>query len=59
MRFVMTFIWAMLISSAISYVLTSMADDPFNLTHALILGVIFTIVVFVLGEGILKEDSKQ
>lgn len=59
MRFIMTLIWALLISSAISYVLTSMAGDPFEFTHALILGVIFAIAIFILGEGVLKEDNKH
>ncbi len=57
MRFVMSFIWAMLVSCAISYVLSSMAGDPFVLSHALILGVIITIAVYILGEGLLKEKS--
>jgi hypothetical protein len=53
----MSFIWAMLVSCAISYVLSSMAGDPFVLSHALILGVIITIAVYILGEGLLKEKS--
>lgn len=57
MRFIMSFIWAMLISSAISYVLTSMSGDPFNLAHAAILGVIITLAIYILGEGIIKEDK--
>lgn len=59
MRFIITLIWALLIGSAISYVLTSMAGDPFNFSHGLILGVIFAIAIFILAEGILKEDSKH
>ena len=53
----MVLIWSVLISSAISYVLTSMAGDPFNLTHVLVLAGIFFVAITLLGEGILKEKE--
>lgn len=57
MRYIMTIIWAVLISSVISYVLSNMAGDPFNLTHTLILAAILSVVVFILGDGILKNQE--
>ncbi|HLR65811.1 DUF2929 family protein [Virgibacillus alimentarius] len=59
MQFIMSFIWALLISGAISYVLASMAGDPFNLTHTIVLAIILTLAVYVLGGGLLKEDSEH
>lgn len=58
MRFFWTFIWALLIGGAISYILTNMNGEPFNLVHSIILSVIFTIAVFLLGEGVLKEQNE-
>lgn len=58
MRYIWTVIWALLLSAAVTYVLSSMGGDPFYIEHALILAGIFSIVVFVLGEGILKEKSE-
>lgn len=59
MRYIVVFIWSFLISSAASYVLTSMAGEPFNLNHTLILTVFFFIIVTLLGEVVLKEENKQ
>lgn len=54
----MTIIWSLLISLAISFVLTSMAGDPFIISEAVILAVIFVVVIVLLGDGVLKEESK-
>lgn len=58
MRFLWTFIWALLIGGVISYILSSMSGDPFNLVHSITLSIILTIAVFLLGEGVLKEQSE-
>jgi len=42
-RFIMTIIWALLIGGALAYVLSSMADQPFNLTQS----VVFSVAVFL------------
>lgn len=39
----MTIIWALLIGGALAYVLSSMADQPFNLTQS----VVFSVAVFL------------
>ncbi|WP_231846997.1 YjzD family protein [Oceanobacillus iheyensis] len=54
----MTIFWSFLLSAAVSYVLSSMGGEPFLIENAIILTVIFSIVVFVLGEGILKEKTE-
>ncbi|SEU03362.1 Protein of unknown function [Salinibacillus kushneri] len=57
MRFLWTFIWSLLLSSAVVYVISNMATVDFSFNAALFLAVVFTIIVSVLGEGILKEDD--
>lgn len=53
----MTIIWSLLISLALAFVLTSMAGDPFILSEALILAVVFVVIIAFLGDGVLKEES--
>lgn len=57
MKYVMTLVWSMLLSLVVSYVLGSMAGDPFILTEAVILGVIFFIAITLLG--MILSPSKQ
>lgn len=54
----MSIIWAILISTAISYVLTSMAGEPFNFTFTLIVAGMIVAAVVILGDGAL-EDQKN
>lgn len=58
MRFIWTLIWALLIGGAVSYILSSMNGEPFNMVHSIILSIIFTIAIFLLGEGLLKEQNE-
>ncbi|GIO24430.1 DUF2929 family protein [Oceanobacillus sp. J11TS1] len=58
MRYIMTIFWAVAISLAISYVLTSMGAEPFIIRDALILAGIFCVTIFALSGLVLKEDSK-
>ena len=55
MRYIIIFIWSILISSAVSYVLTSMSGDPFSFKIAVFFAGILSVAIFVLGDGILKE----
>lgn len=57
MRVIMIAIWSVLISAAISYVLTSMAGEPFNLTTVLYVAALFFVTVLVVSEVGLKEDK--
>jgi len=53
----MTIIWAVLIGAAVSYVLTSMAGEPFVMSDSLILSAILAVVAIILGDGILRESN--
>ncbi|WP_085992749.1 DUF2929 family protein [Oceanobacillus senegalensis] len=55
MRYIVSIIWAVLISGAISYVLTSMGGDPFVLFDMLVLAGILSVATFLLGDGILTD----
>jgi hypothetical protein len=55
MRYIVSIFWAILISFAISYVLTSMGGEPFVLSDSLILAAFFSVAVFILGDGVLTE----
>jgi len=59
MRFFMVLFWSVLVSSVVSYVLTSMAGDPFNFTLVLVFAAILTVAILVLGEGILDTNEEQ
>lgn len=57
MRYIMTLIWSVLIGGIVSYVLTSMAGEPYNITQTLVLAGIFAIVIFFLGDVVIKEEK--
>lgn len=58
MQYIMTIIWAILISAAVSYVLLSMAGEPFVFADSLLLAVILVVAVFILGAGVLKDKKE-
>ena len=58
MRFIMTIIWAILIGSALAYVLSSMGDDPFNFTQAISFAIASFIGIIVM-DGVLSSLNKQ
>lgn len=53
----MTIIWAVLISGVLSYVLSSMGDAEFVLKDTLILAGILSVAIFILGDGLLKDNK--
>lgn len=57
MRYIMTIIWSLLISTAVTYVLTSMAGEPFVISEAIILAIVFMVAVFLMGDTVLKEKE--
>ncbi|TQS75819.1 DUF2929 family protein [Ornithinibacillus gellani] len=59
MRYIITALWAVLISSVLSYVLTSMGNQAFNLNDTLVLAGVFSIIIFILGDGILKGEKSH
>lgn len=58
MRIIMVAFWSLLISAAISYVLTSMAGEPFNLTTVFFVSGLFFVAVIVVSEFGLKEEKE-
>ena len=59
MKYVMTLIWSMLLSFIVSYVLSSMAGDPFILTQAIVLGIIFFLAVIGLGTVVASDKQTE
>lgn len=57
MRVIMTALWSVLISAAISYVLTSMAGEPFNVANVLYVAGLLFVIVFLVAEVGLKEEK--
>nr|WP_153737008.1 DUF2929 family protein [Aquibacillus halophilus] len=57
-RYFWTIFWAIVISSLISYVLTSMAGEALTLLPIFVLAVIFSAAVIIIGDGILREDTE-
>ena len=58
MRYIMTIIWSLLIAFAVAYVLTSMAAEPFVISEAIILAAVFAVLIFFMGDVVLKEKSE-
>lgn len=55
----MTIIWALLIGGAIAYVLSSMADQPFNLTQSVVFsGAVFLFILIVDAVLTTQEPEK-
>jgi len=57
MRFILTLVWAVLIGSAISYMLSAMGGQEFQVSNMLIMAGILSLAVFVLGEAVLKPEK--
>lgn len=57
MRFIMTIIWAALISGVLSYVLASMAGQAFNLAQAGTLTAFISVAIFLLDAAVLTEQE--
>ena len=58
MRFIVTIIWAALISGVLSYILSHMTGSTFELTNVIVLTVIISLTVFILGEGLIKTNEE-
>ncbi|PWU67741.1 MULTISPECIES: DUF2929 family protein [Gracilibacillus] len=57
MKYIMTIVWAVIISFVIGYVLASMAGETLHVPSVLSLAAIFSIIVILLGDGVLKESN--
>lgn len=58
MRVIMVAFWSVLISAAISYVLTSMAGEAFSLSSVFIVAGLFFVSILVISEIGLKEEAE-
>lgn len=58
MRYFWTLIWSLLLSNMIFYVLVSMQGGTFDFVKACIFGVVFTVIISVLGE-LLPAKSEE
>ncbi|GAA5416650.1 hypothetical protein Pryu01_01688 [Paraliobacillus ryukyuensis] len=60
MRYLGVIIWSFAISCVLGYVLLSMAGKSFSLTPVLVLTVTLSIVVAIVGDGIItKQDASE
>lgn len=59
MRFIITFVWSFILCSAISYILSSMGQQGFSLKNALFVSVLFSVVVYILGEMLASFEQKE
>ncbi|GAB3789889.1 DUF2929 family protein [Virgibacillus kimchii] len=59
MRYVMTIIWALLLGVVLSYVLSSMAAEPFNVSATIAFIIIISLSVFWLGDGVLGDEKEN
>lgn len=58
MRYIMSAVWAVLVSLAVTYVLTSMAGEPFTMEGVLLLAALFFLATVFMGDGVLKEKKE-
>ena len=58
MRVIVALIWAVLISSALAYILSSMADEVFNFTQALGLSISMIVIIMII-DGVLSSFTKR
>ncbi|WP_182200046.1 DUF2929 family protein [Paraliobacillus salinarum] len=60
MRYLGLLIWSFAISSAVGYILLSMAGEQFSIGPVLALTVGLTVVVSIVGDGIItKNDTNE
>ncbi|MCF6136827.1 YjzD family protein [Pseudalkalibacillus berkeleyi] len=59
MRYIWTLIWSFLLSNMAFYVLSSMQGGSYNFALASIIGVVFALFVFVLGDAGIKDETAE
>lgn len=58
MRYIMTLIWALLIGGVLAYVLSSMADDAFNMTQSLVYSAVVFVAILLI-DAVLSVKTEQ
>jgi len=59
MQYVMTLVWSVLLMLMLNYVVSSVLAVDFHLSTSLILGVIFTVLIFVVSAIIPNEPTPE
>ena len=59
MRYLVTIFWAVLITFVLSYVLSSMSGQSLDLVATFVMAAIFSVFIFILGDGILREKKNH
>ncbi|MGP4082206.1 YjzD family protein [Bacillus sp. Marseille-Q3570] len=59
MRYIWTIIWALLLSNMAFYVLSSMQGGHYSFGLASVIGLIFSVFVFVLGDAGIKDETTE
>ncbi|QCR31582.1 YjzD family protein [Lysinibacillus sp. SGAir0095] len=59
MQYVMTLIWSVLLMLMLNYVVSSILAVPFVVSTSLILGVIVTILIFIISAIIPNEPTPE
>ena len=55
MRYILTFVWSLMLVSLLNYVAGAIADVPFNFEAGAILSVVVSILIILLGEALPEE----
>lgn len=58
MKYIMSIVWSLIISTVVSYVLASMAQEPFSIIQTLVLAGIIAVVVFIMDKAVLTEQEE-
>jgi hypothetical protein len=58
-RYLVTIFWAVLITFVLSYVLSSMSGQSLDLVATFVMAAIFSVFIFILGDGILREKKNH
>ncbi|WP_349410242.1 YjzD family protein [Pseudalkalibacillus sp. SCS-8] len=59
MRYIWTIIWALLLSNMAFYVLSSMQGGEYSLLLASVIGLIFSVFVFILGDAGIQDETAE
>ncbi|TLS37823.1 YjzD family protein [Pseudalkalibacillus caeni] len=57
MRYIWALIWGLLLSNMVFYVLASMQGGEYHFSTASLFGIVFAVIVFILGDGMIGSDS--
>lgn len=57
MRFIITIVWSILLGSMVSFILSSIGEQPFSMGLTLMIAGVFSVAVFLLSEVGLKPQD--